>query len=70
MLGGEGRPDRGREGAPTRGGGALTPLSRSQTLLQPHALELQGIQLPLNVLNLPLDLGRHVVGVQLGMSGW
>ena len=50
--------------------GALTPLSRSQTLLQLHALELQGIQLPLNVLHLPLDLGRHVVGVQLGMSGW
>ena len=50
--------------------GALTPLSRSQTLLQLHALELQGIQLPLNVLHLPLDLRRHVVGVQLGMSGW
>lgn len=43
--------------------GALTPLGRSQPLLQLHAPELQGVQLPLNVLHLPLDLGRHVVGV-------
>ena len=71
LLGGEGRPDRGRKGGAQPGvWRALTPLSRSQTLLQLHALELQGIQLPLDVLHLPLDLGWHVVRVQLGTRGW
>lgn len=67
-AGREARPGEER-GAQPRVWGALTPLSRSQTLLQLHAPELQGIQLPLDVLHLPLDLGRHVVRVQLGTRG-
>lgn len=49
----------------------LTLLGRTQALLQLHTLELQGIQLPLDVLHLPLDLLLgHVVRVQLGMRAW
>lgn len=54
-----------------RGAGrGLTPLGRTQALLQLHAPELQDVQLPLDVSHLPLDLLlRHVVRVQLG-GGW
>ena len=49
---------------------ALTSLGCPQSLLQLHATELQGVQPPLDVLQLPLYLLRgEVVGVQLGTEG-
>lgn len=56
---------------PAAGTASLTPLSRPEALLQLHAPGLQGVQLPLDTLNLLLDLFRgHVVGVQLGTKWW
>ena len=59
------------EGAGEGVGLGLTLLGRTQALLQLHAPELQGVQLPLDVLHLPLDLLLgHVVRVQLGTRTW
>lgn len=60
----------GRQGGTQEGRGPLTSLCCPQTLFQLHAPELQGIQLPLDVLHLPLDLLLgDVVRVQLGTEG-
>lgn len=49
----------------------LTPLGGTETLLQLHAPELQGVQLALDVLHVPLDLLRgQVVRRQLRTEDW
>lgn len=49
----------------------LTSLRSTEILLQFHTLELQGVQLALDVLHLPLDLlWGHVVRGQLWTEGW